>query len=128
MKKILVALMFLLSACSQEAEVGIKTGSYKLLKSMFDTTTTITLSKDGKFTGMVTNIIMGQYKTTGNNISIELTGTTMMMGPEKEMIAEHNFIQALSLIRTFRMQKNNLVLILENGGELVFEPYEEPKE
>lgn len=128
MRKILFSIFMFLSACSQNETTTLKTGTYKLTDSMHNALTTISFSDDGRVTAKVVNIIMGQYKTNGDNITINPTGTTMMIGPEKDMDAEQNFIQALVLIKKYKTQGNNLVLILENGGELIFEPYIEPKE
>lgn len=127
MKKILFAILILLGACSQDNAMTLKTGSYKLKNSMHNVPTILTLSKDGKLNAKVVNVIMGEYTTSQDNITITLGGTTMMMGPQEEMEAEQNFIKALLLIRKYKMQESNLVLILENGGELIFEPYTEPK-
>lgn len=128
MKKILFAIALFLCACSQNEAAILKTGTYKLIDSMHGVFTTITLSKDGRFSGKVVNTIMGQYTTNGDNLTINPTGTTMMMGPEKDMVSEQNFIQALLLVKKYKMQENNLILILENGGELIFEPYKETNE
>jgi heat shock protein HslJ len=49
----------------------------------------------------------------------------MMMGPEEAMEAEQNFLQILPKIRSYKMQGNYLVLITENGGQLLFEPFSE---
>lgn len=128
MKKILLAFLLILGACSQNNPDKIKPGSYKMLNSMYDVPTILLFSEDGSLSGKVVNVIMGKYELNGNNIIINPTGTTMMMGSEKEMDAEQNFIKALMLVKTFKMHENRLSLILENGTELIFEPYTEPKE
>ena len=128
MKKILFMLMFLLAACSQNNSDTLKIGSYKMLNSMHDVPVILSFSEDGSLNGKVVNIIMGQYELKGNNIVISPTGTTMMMGPQQEMEAEQNFIQALLLVKSYKMQGNNLILEMENGSEMGFEPYVEPKE
>ena len=99
MKKILIAALLLLGACSQDNAMTLKTGSYKLKNSMHNVPTILTLSKDGKLNAKVVNVIMGEYTTSQDNITITPGGTTMMMGPQEEMEAEQNFIQALPLIR-----------------------------
>ena len=128
MKKILFVLAFLLAACSQNSSDTLKTGSYKMLNSMHNVPVILSFSEDGSLNGKVVNIIMGQYELNGNNIVISPAGTTMMMGPEKEMEAEQNFIQALLLVKSYKMQDNKLILEMENGSQMVFEPYVENKE
>ena len=128
MKKMLLAALLLLGACSQNETAALKVGTYKLTNTMHNAHTTLAFSEDGRITGRVVNTIMGQYETKSDTITITPTGTTMMMGPQEEMEAEQNFIQALLLVKKYRMQGNNLVLILDNGGELVFEPFVEAKE
>ena len=126
MKKILFSLIILLGACSQSD--SLKTGTYKMVNSMHNVPVTISFDKDGNLNGKVVNVIMGKYEINGNSIAINPTGTTMMMGPEKEMDAEQNFIQALLLVKNFEMQDNKLILKMDNGNDMVFEPYTEPKE
>ena len=99
-----------------------------MVNSMHNVPVTISFDKDGNLNGKVVNVIMGKYEINGNSITINPTGTTMMMGPEKEMDAEQNFIQALLLVKNFEMQDNKLILKMDNGNDMVFEPYTEPKE
>ena len=120
MKKIFLAALLFLCSCSQDTQDTLKIGTYKLTNSMHNAHSTLAFSDDGRVTGKVVNTIMGQYTTNGDNITINPTGTTMMMGPENDMVSEQNFIQALLLVKRYKMQDKNLVLILENGGELVF--------
>ena len=47
-------------------------------------------------------------------------GATMMMGPEKEMEAEHNYLQILPRIVSFHFVDSNLVLVTNNGQEIAF--------
>ena len=128
MKKIFFAFILLLTACSQNSADTLKTGSYKMRNSMHNVPVILSLSEEGNLNAKVVNVIMGQYKINGDIININPTGTTMMMGPEKEMEAEQNFIQALLLVKTYEMQGNNLVLKMENGAEMIFEPYSEKEE
>ena len=124
----LLAALLLLGACSQNETAALKVGTYKLTNTMHNAHTTLAFSEDGRITGRVVNTIMGQYETKSDTITITPTGTTMMMGPQEEMEAEQNFIKALLLVKKYRMQGNHFVLILDNGGELVFEPFVEAKE
>ena len=128
MKRLLFAALLLLGACVENNVDTLKPGTYKMLNSMHNVPVLLSFSEDGNVNGKVVNVIMGKYETIGNTITINPTGTTMMMGPEKEMDAEQNFIQALLLVKTFKMQDNKLILEMDNGSNMEFEPYSEPKE
>lgn len=124
MKKIVLGLLMLLAACGTEQNAGFKTGSYKLVDSLNNVPTTITFNADGKINGKVVNYMMGTYTLGKNNsISVGPLATTMMMGPEEEMEAEQNFLQIIPKVKSYKMQGNYLVLVTDNGGELLFEPY-----
>ena len=124
MKKIVLGLFMLLAACSTEQNADFKVGSYKLVDSLNNVPTTITFNADGKVNGKVVNYMMGTYTLGKNNsISVGPLATTMMMGPEEEMEAEQNFLQIMPKVKSYKMQGNYLVLVTDNGGELLFEPY-----
>lgn len=124
MKKIIFGLAMLLAACTSEQTPEFKTGSYKLVDSLNNVPTTITFSDEGRVSGKVVNNMMGNY-TLGKDSSITISplATTMMMGPEEAMEAEQNFLQIMPRVKSYKMQGNYLVLLLDNGGELLFEPY-----
>lgn len=124
MKKLMTALIMLLAACSSEKADIFKTGSYKMVDTLNNVPTIIRFAEDGKFSGKVVNNIMGVYSIGKNNsISFGDAATTMMMGPEEAMEAEQNFLQILPKIKSYKMQGNYLVLITENDGQLLFEPF-----
>lgn len=131
MKKLVLGVLMFLAACTGEQTPAFKTGSYKLVDSLNNVPTTITFNSDGKVSGKVVNNMMGSY-TLGNNNSINISpmATTMMMGPEEAMEAERNFLQILPKIKSYKTQGEYLVLVTDNGGELLLEPYtpEENKE
>lgn len=56
------------------------------------------------------NRFFGQYKVSGNEISIGPVGSTRMACPEPVMDAEMAFFAALDSARTYRRDKANLVL------------------
>ena len=124
MKKLALALLLFLAACGSEDAQVFKTGAYKLTDSLNNVPTTVNFSEDGRFNGKVVNNMMGSY-TLGedNSISFSPIATTMMMGPQEAMEAEQNFLQILPKVKSYKMQGNYLVLITDNNGELVFEPY-----
>ncbi len=124
MKKTIISFFMFLAACSGGQEQTFKTGEYKLVDSLNNIPTTIVFSEDGKFNGKVVNYLMGKYSVgKDNNLTISDVASTMMMGPEEAMEAEQNFIQIIPKVKSYKMQGDYLVLITENGGELLFEPY-----
>lgn len=124
MKKIATALLLLLAACNSEQSLTFKSGTYKLVDSLNGIPTIISFSDDGRFSGKIVNNIMGNYTINSNSgIKFGDAASTMMMGPDDAMEAEQNFIQILPKIKSYKMQGNYLVLVTENGGELLFEPY-----
>ena len=125
MKKIILATVAFLASCGVKDEQSFVAGTYKLIDSMHDVPTIMSFSEDGKMNGKIVNVIMGEYTIQKNNITITPTGTTMMMGPEKDMEAEQNFIQVLPMIKTYKMQNKKLILITEKGYELIFAPINE---
>lgn len=125
MKIFTTVLLMLLAACSSEQTSTFKTGSYKLVDSLNDIPTTVNFAEDGHFSGKVVNNMMGSYKLEkGNAISFSPIATTMMMGPQEAMEAEQNFLQILPRVKSYKMQGDYLVLITDNGGEILFEPVE----
>ncbi len=124
MKKLIYLTIIFLCACSVEQSPSFKAGSYKLVDSLNNIPTTITFSQDGKLNGKVVNYLMGTYELKDKNtITFGPLASTMMMGPQEAMEAEQNFLQIIPKIKSYKMQGNYLVLITENGGELLFEPY-----
>ncbi len=124
MKRIVLALFLFLAACGGEEYPALKTGSYKLTDALNNVPTTLTFAEDGKVNGKVVNYLMGNY-TVGDKGSLTFgpIATTMMMGPEEAMESERNFLQILPKVKSYKMQGTYLVLVTDNGGELVFEPY-----
>ena len=118
MKKIFLALSFLLAACNSPE--NFKVGTYKMVNSPNDVPITMSFSKDNNLNAKVVNIIMGQYEVKDSSITIIPGGTTMMMGPEKEMEAEQIFMQMLLAIKSYKMSGTQLELITEDGKSLMF--------
>ncbi len=119
MKKIFLSLVFFLLACSDVE--GFKTGTYKMLNSPNDVPVTLSFADDGSLNAKVVNVIMGNYEIKGNALTIILGGTTMMMGPQKEMEAEQIFMQILIAVKSYKTKEESLELITEDGKSFIFE-------
>lgn len=128
MKNLVLAIALFLVACGSEHET-LKPGSYKLVDSLNNVPTILNLSEDGRFSGKIVNNMMGSYELDGKSgIKFSPAATTMMMGPLEAMESEQNFLQILPKVKSYKMQGNYLVLITDNGGELLFEPYTPKKD
>ncbi len=73
-----------------------------------------------RFFGKVVNNYFGSYELDGNKIKFGPAASTMMMGPEKEMEAEQNYLQILPRVVSWQMSGSNLVLVTNNGQEIGF--------
>lgn len=122
MKKIFLSLVFFLLACSDVE--GFKTGTYKMLNSPNDVPVTLSFADDGSLNAKVVNVIMGNYEIKGNALTIIPGGTTMMMGPQKEMEAEQIFMQILIAVKSYKTKGESLELITEDGKSFIFELFE----
>ena len=124
MKKIVYALslLFMLTACSGD-DAMFENMAYKLQSAPKDAE--ITLGFDGKdkqfFGCSAINRYFGSYKTSGNQLSFDTAGTTMMSGPEDLMNAEQEYLQFLSEVKTYQLDGNLLILSKANGENLIFE-------
>ncbi len=120
MKKLWIMLVVMcLSACTQ---ISFKGNSYVLSSTIDKMPITLVFSdKENRFFGKAVNNYFGTYETSGNQLTLSQAGSTMMMGAPEEMAAERTYFQELSQVRKFRITDKYLVLIMENGKELLFE-------
>ena len=127
MKKWGIMLMMLfLTACGKPTFKG---NYYVLSTSPADMPISILFSADeDQFGGEALNSYFGTYETDGSKITFSHLGSTKMMGPPKQMEEEMKYFEELSQVRSYRIADNYLVLILENGKELLFDKKEQPKQ
>ena len=121
MKKLffVFGLLLILSACSKEPSFVGK--SYQLQNAQNGVKVTLGFDRnEPRYYGAVVNRYFGNYELDGSKIKFAPAGVTMMMGPEAEMEAEHNFLGILPHVVSYKMVGNNLVLITDNGQELGF--------
>lgn len=120
MKKtgILLTVLFLVS-CGKPT---LKGNDYVLSTSPENMPISITFSADkNQFYGKAVNNYFGTYMLNGNQITLSQIGSTRMMGTPAEMAVEDTYFKELSYVRSYRIADNYLVLILENGKELLFD-------
>ncbi|MBQ8661924.1 MAG: META domain-containing protein [Alphaproteobacteria bacterium] len=121
MKKLLsvFALVLLMCGCSEKA--GFIGKNYQLQNAQNGVKVTLAFAADEpRYFGAVVNRYFGTYELNGSKIKFGPAGVTMMMGPEKEMEAEQNFLGILPHIVSYKMVGSSLVLITDNGQELGF--------
>ncbi len=124
MKKIVyvLSLLFILSACGNDNTTFVD-NAYKLRNAKNGAE--ITLGFDGEenryFGRAAINRYFGTYKTEGNKLTLGMSGSTMMAGPEPLMAAERDYLQFLPQVATYRLDGNRLILSKANGESLVFE-------
>ena len=123
MKKIFLAVSFLLMACNSSE--SFKTGTYKMVNSPNETPIIISFNDDGTINAKVVNIIMGSYKVENNNLIIMPGGSTMMMGPVKDMETEQNFFKFMNTVNNYEINENNLTLTGKDGSFMKFEKIQE---
>ncbi len=112
-------LFVLISGCSRQPAFLGK--SYQLQNAQNKVTVVLEFAKDEpRYYGAVVNRYFGTYELDGTKIKFSPAGATMMMGPEKEMEAEQNFLGILPHVVSYKMVDDNLVLITDNGQELGF--------
>ena len=77
--------------------------------------------KENAFYGKATvNRYFGTYKLDGQNISLDLAGSTMMMGPQDLMDVEMRYLQVLPNVKTFKLENDVLELYVSEQDKLVF--------
>ena len=120
MRKILrLLLVFILFGCMQKQEA--LNGEYKM--SGLDEDTEVTIVFNGtEFAGSSgVNRYFGNFEKYDNKIKFNLAGSTMMMGPQKLMKFEQEYIKNLHEIEEFSLKDNTLVLKNNKGVELKFQ-------
>ena len=109
MKKIycLWLVVFSLLGCSNQLTPEIKGKTFTQNNSNY----TITFdAKENKFYGKALNNYFGTYKLEKNQLSLELTGATMMMGSPQDMENETIYFKNLSKINSYNLNNKTLTL------------------
>ena len=118
MKKIFLNLMLLLGfvGCGGTSIHTLKGKEFVLNNS----NTTISFDEvENRFYGKAVNNYFGEYIQNGDNISLNLQGSTMMLGPKDEMKAETKYFNDLNQITTHKIEGNTLTL-KGNKVDLIF--------
>ncbi|MBQ8251705.1 MAG: META domain-containing protein [Alphaproteobacteria bacterium] len=117
MKKLFLFLpLFLLNACQNNAH-SLNGTAYQF--QLNETPILIAFDKnENRYYGKVVNNYFGNFTQTGNKITFQETGSTMMMGPEKAMKAEQEWFKTISQISSYSQSKNALIFTLKDGSQI----------
>ncbi len=117
MKKLFLLLpLFLLNACQNNTQ-SLNGTAYQF--QFNETPILIAFDKnENRYYGKVVNNYFGNYTQTGNKITFQETGSTMMMGPEKDMKAEQKWFETLPQITSYSKTKNSLIFTLKDGSQI----------
>ena len=123
----ILTVLLIVAGCSSQPEPTFKGKLYQLREAQNNAVITLGFAADEpRFYGKVVNNFFGSYTFDGAAITFGPAGATMMMGPEPLMEAEQNFLGILPRIKSFKMDGKNLILITDNGQELVFDEIPQP--
>lgn len=105
-----ISAIFLFSACANNT--SIKGKEFQLINAPDNAEITIGfLSNEPRFAGKAAvNRYFGLYIINGNEVTLSQIGSTMMMGPEKLMKAETDYLQSLGTVKTFNFDGKKLIL------------------
>ena len=120
MKKILYTFMMVMTlvGCNKVGKINLRGQTFNVdgkgIKLSFDI-------KEQKFYGKGVNNYFGTYDIDGDKITFKLEGTTMMMGPEKKMQDEREYLNALSKVTTYSFIGTTLTLRGDDNTIIKFE-------
>lgn len=63
----------------------------------------------------------GPYSLSGDSgLSVGMVATTLMAGPEEDMMAEQTYHELLNQVRKYQLDSSGLTLFDANNNELLF--------
>ncbi|MDO4184824.1 MAG: META domain-containing protein, partial [Rhodospirillales bacterium] len=71
---------------------------------------TIGFEKNSFYGVSAVNRYMGTYEIKGNNITFNMGGSTMMMGPLNLMDVESDYLKFLSHVKNYDLENDHLML------------------
>lgn len=93
---------------------------YVLINNQEDVKITIGFAEDNFFGFSGINNYFGRYEVSGNNIKFLTVGSTLMAGPENLSKLERIYIKKLENTKTYKIEKNNLILITSDNESMKF--------
>lgn len=117
MKRIFFILFFFCMGC---ADPSLKGQTYLMHKGkrsvelVFD-------EKEDKFSGAIDNRFFGTYLIDKDKIHFKLVGTTMMLPHPDVQELEAEFLNDLTNVIKYKLEKGKLVLLTKNQKTLVFQ-------
>lgn len=135
MKKILIIIPFLLmiGGCNnlENREVlnipkfltlkDVSKSDYVLTNIFPNQDVTLGFNENGRifgYSGM--NRYFGKAQINGNNINIEVIGTTRMSGTDAQLITETVYLDLLKTMKEIELKDNKLILMNDKGETLEF--------
>ncbi len=105
----------------QKPQESIQGYEYKLTGTPQDVEITIAFSKtDNRFFGRALNRYFGTYQIKDHYMTLGPVGSTMMAGPQEIMKAESDYFKDLAEVQSYKATQGQLILVLKNKKELVF--------
>ena len=121
MKKLLtiLAMAAALAGCNKDS---IKGKEYKLTNSPNNAEISLAFgADDNRYFGAVVNRYFGTYELNGTKIKFGPAASTMMMGPEDQMVAENEYLKILPTMSKIKLDGKKLTLSNDKNEELFFE-------
>lgn len=98
-----------LMACTN-SELSLSGKEFKMLESPDNAEITIGFEKNSFYGVSAVNRYMGTYEINGNNITFNMGGSTMMMGPLNLMDVESDYLKFLSHVKNYDLENDHLML------------------
>ncbi len=126
MKKVLsliLGVMFMITACDKNSAEIFAGKEYKLADAKPDVEITLGFAANElRFFGKAAiNHYFGNYTVDGDKLKLETAGLTMMAGPKELMEAEQNYLKALSMVESYKLNGKKLAIRTSDGKTLVFD-------
>ena len=123
MHKIICVLLYLLIMGCDSAGGSFKGKEFILINAYPDSEITIGFAEnENRFFGKAVNRYFGTYAADNGRMTLGQVGSTLMMGPPRQMRDEADFFALLPAVRTYRMEGGTLILTLGDGQEWIFKP------
>ena len=133
MKKLLslvLGAMFMITACNKNTAETFAGKEYKLADANPGVEITLGFAtNEPRFFGKAAvNRYFGNYTVEGDKLKLSAAGSTMMAGPKELMEAEQNYLKALGMVESYKLNGKKLAIKTSDGKTLVFDEIGRVKE